>query len=106
MDWLNTVNDVLQRYSGQRSSTTTTPSLEDAHQDYQQVAQAAPQDVVSNGISQMFRSEQTPSFPEMISNLFSQSDSNQRAGLLTHLLGSTAPAALTAKPGLSGLAGY
>jgi len=104
MDWLNRVNDVLQRYSGQRSGTTTA-SVEDAHQDYQQVAQAAPHDVVANGISQMFRSEQTPSFPDMVSNLFSQSDPNQRAGLLTHLLGSIGPGALAGVPALSGLAG-
>jgi len=51
----------------------------------------------------MFRSDQTPSFPDMISNLFNQSDPNQRAGLLTHLLGSVAPGALAGTPGLSSL---
>ena len=105
MDWLNAVNDVLQRYSAQRGGTATTASLEDAHEDYQQVARAAPQDVVADGISQMFRSDQTPSFPEMISNLFSKSDSNQRAGLLTHLLGSIGPGVLAGIPSLSGLVG-
>ena len=104
MDWLNAVNDVLQRYSGQRGGTTTA-SLEDAHEDYQQVARAAPHDVVADGISRMFRSDQTPSFPDMISNLFSQSDPNQRAGLLTHLLGSIGPGALAGIPSLSGLVG-
>ena len=104
MDWLNTVNDVLQRYSSRRNGTTTA-SLEDAHQDYEQVAQAAPHDVVADGISQMFRSDQTPAFPEMISNLFSKSDPNQRAGLLTHLLGAVGPGVLAGVPALSGLAG-
>jgi len=104
MDWLNAVNDVLQRYSGQAGGTTT-PSLEDAHEDFQQVARAAPHDALAGGISQMFRSDQTPSFAEMISNLFNQSDANQRAGLLTHLLTSAAPGALAGIPGLSGLAG-
>ena len=104
MGWLNTINDVLQHYSGQRDGTASASS-EDAHEDFQQVARAAPQDVLADGISQMFRSDQTPSFPDMISNLFNQSDPNQRAGLLTHLLASVAPGALAGIPGLSGLAG-
>jgi hypothetical protein len=104
MDWLNAVNDVLQRYSGQGGGTTTA-SREDAHEDFQQVARAAPHDVLADGISQMFRSAQTPAFPDMISNLFNQSDPNQRAGLLAHLLGSVAPGALAGIPSLSGLAG-
>jgi hypothetical protein len=104
MGWLNTINDVLQRYSGQGGGTATA-SVDDAHEDFQQVARAAPRDVLADGISQMFRSDQTPAFPEMISNLFNQSDPNQRAGLLTHLLGSVGPGALAGIPALSGLAG-
>ena len=105
MSWLNSVNDILQRYSAQMGGTTTPPSTEDAHEDFQEVASAAPPDVLANGISQMFRSDQTPAFSEMVSNLFSQSDPNQRAGLLSNLLGSISPGALAGIPGLAGLAG-
>ena len=101
MDWINAIEDIAQRYSGQAGGTAAAP--QDPHQDFQQVAQAAPPNVLTNAISQAFRSDQTPPFSEMVSNLFSQSDPNQRAGLLNRLLGSVGPAALTAVPGLSSL---
>src|SRR5262249_47205596 len=73
--------------------------------DFQRVAQAAPQEVLASGISEAFRSNQTPSFPEMLANLFAQSDPGQRAGLLNRLLGSLGPGALGALPGLESLSG-
>jgi len=94
MNWLDAVDNIVQRYKGQAGGAAAAP--QDPHQDFQQVARAAPPEVVSDGISQMFRSDQTPSFPQMVSSLFGQSDPNQRAGLLERLLG---PAA--AGPGLS-----
>lgn len=100
MSWIDTLNDVVQRYSGQAGGAASAPA--DPHQDYQQVAQTAPPDVVAGGLAQAFRSDQTPSFPEMISKLFSNSDPNQRAGLLNRLLGALGPGALAALPGLSG----
>jgi len=103
MDWMNAVSDVLQRYSGQGGGTASAP--EDPHNDYKQVAQAAPQDVLAGGISQAFQSDQTPPFPEMTANLFGRSDPTQRAGLLNRLLSSLGPGALGGVPGLGGLAG-
>ncbi len=101
MDWTNAINDVLQRYSGQGAGTAAAP--QNAHDDFQKVAQAAPQNVVANGISQAFRSDQTPPFPEMLSAVFNHSDPNQRAGLLNRLLGSVGPGAISSLPNLGGL---
>jgi hypothetical protein len=101
MNWSNALGDVLQRYSGQGGGTAAAP--QDPHRDFQEVAQAAPQDVVANGISQAFRSDQTPSFPEMLTNLFNHSDANQRAGLLNRLLHSAGPGAISSLPNLGGL---
>jgi len=103
MDWTNAVEDIFQKYSGQSGGTATAAAPVDAHQDFQQVSQAAPPEVVASGISQAFRSDQTPPFPEMLANLFNNSDPNQRAGLLNRILGSIGPGALTALPGLGGL---
>jgi len=100
MNWLDAVEDIVQRYRGQTGGTAAAP--QDPHSDFQQVARTAPSEVVSNGISQMFRSDQTPPFAQMVSSLFSQSDPNQRAGLLERLLGSLVPAAATLVPGLAG----
>lgn len=101
MDWKNEINDIFQRYSGQGGGAAAAPA--DPHSDFHQVAQAAPDDVVASGISQAFRSDQTPPFPEMLANLFGHSDPNQRAGLLNRLLASVGPGALSALPGLGSL---
>ncbi|MBV8730301.1 MAG: hypothetical protein JO336_10890 [Acidobacteriia bacterium] len=101
MDWMNALQDVVQRYTGESGGAA--PAPQDAHQDFQQVSRTAPRDVVASGISQAFRSDQTPPFGQMVANLFGQSDPNQRAGLLNRLLGSVGPGAATTLPGLGGL---
>ncbi len=101
MDWMNTLEDVVQRYSGQAGGAAA--AADNPHADFQQVAQAAPQGAVADGLSQAFRSDQTPPFPQMVANLFSRSDPNQRAGLLNRLLSAAGPGALSALPGLGGL---
>src|SRR6266542_1931173 len=103
MDWMNALGDIFERYAG-KGAAAAAPA--DPHNDFQQVAQAAPQDVVASGISRAFNSDLTPPFPEMLANLFGNSDPNQRAGLLNRLLASLGPGALTtASPGLAGLLG-
>jgi hypothetical protein len=101
MDWMNAVDNIFQRYSGQGAGTAAAP--EEAHQDFQQVTQAAPPTVVASGISEAFRSDQTPPFPEMLANLFRHSDPNQRAGVINNLSNSIGPGALAALPGLGSL---
>jgi ABC-type cobalamin transport system ATPase subunit len=60
---------------------------------------------MADGLAQAFRSDQTPSFPEMVASLFRQSNPDQRAGLLNHLIGSIGPAALASVPGLKEVSG-
>jgi hypothetical protein len=103
MDWMNQISDIVQKYGGQGGGTASAPA--DPHEDFQKVAQTAPREQVAQGLSQAFQSDQTPPFPEMLANLFGQSDPNQRAGLLNRLLGSINPAALASLPGLGGLMG-
>jgi hypothetical protein len=101
MNWTNDIEDIIQRYTGQGGGTAAAAA--NPHEDFQQVAESAPSNVLAGGISQAFRSEQTPPFSEMLSNLFSHSDPNQRAGVLNRLLGSLGPGALASLPGLGGL---
>ena len=56
---------------------------------------ASPQSL-AGGLSAAFRSDQTPAFPSMLSNLFGNSDGQQRAGLLNQLLASAGPGLLGA----------
>jgi len=99
MGWSDALNGILQRYTGAGGGTGAAPA--DAHEDFQRVAQAAPQDVASAGVEQAFRSDRTPPFPQMVSQMFGQADPNQRAGLLNRLLGSVGPGALAGVSGLS-----
>ena len=97
MDWMNAVGDIFQKYGGQGGGTAAAPA--DAHEDFQQVARSAPQDVVASGLAQAFRSGQTSPFPEMLANLFAHSDANQRAGVLNRIVSMLGPGILG---GLSG----
>jgi hypothetical protein len=102
MGWITeAVGRVLDRYTG----TGASAPAEASHEDYSQVAGQAPPEAVAGGLSQAFRSESTPPFPEMLANLFQHSSPDQRAGLLNHLLGSLGPGALSSIPGLGSLAG-
>jgi hypothetical protein len=87
---LTDVLNVLRQYT---SANPANPPG-NAHQDFEQVAQAAPQEHLADGLAEAFRSNQTPAFPEMLANLFSQSDGQQRAGILSQLLGSVNPSSL------------
>src|SRR5436305_7255734 len=103
MSWLDAVSDLAQRYTGQGGGTAAAP--QNAHQDFQNVVQHAPQEEVSGALAQAFRSDRTPPFPEMVSHLFSQFDPNQRAGLLNRLLRAIGPGAVAGLPGLAGVLG-
>jgi hypothetical protein len=78
---------VLQQYAG--ASVSNPPA--NAQQDFQNVTQQAPQEHLAAGLAEAFRSNQTPAFSEMLSNLFSQSNAQQRAGILNQLLGAVGP---------------
>jgi hypothetical protein len=89
MAWTDTLQELLQRYSGQGGGTAAAPA--DPHRDFQQVARTAPSEVVAGGLSQAFRSDQTPPFAQMLATLFANSDPNQRAGLLNRLRAALEP---------------
>jgi len=87
---------LLDRYRG----TTPSNPPESVNEDFQQVAQHANSSHLANGLAEAFRSDQTPPFANMISNLFGASNGDQKAGILTQLLRSVGPAA-----GASGILG-
>jgi hypothetical protein len=89
---------ILQQYRG--ASAANPPAT--VEQDYSQVAQSAPQSHLASGLSEAFRSNETPPFGHMLSTLFRNSDGQQRAGILNQLLAAAGPSVL-ASGGLSGL---
>jgi hypothetical protein len=88
------LGSLLQQYA---SSNPANPGQ--AENDFEQVAQNAPQADLAQGVTQAFRSDQTPPFPQMVGQLFGQSDSGQRAGMLNQLLGSLGPGVLSSIAG-------
>ena len=68
-------------------------------QQFEQVAQNAPNDVLAKGLSAAFASDQTPAIGNMVGQLFGQSNGTQQAGMLNQLLGALGPGVM------AGLAG-
>lgn len=90
MDWMNKVTGILQQYTGANPSAAS----DEVHAHYDSVAQAVPKDVLAQGLSAAFNSDQTPAFGQMVSNLFQQSSPEQKSGMLKQLLAAAGPAAL------------
>ncbi len=79
---------MLQQYAGGTAASSANPE-----KDFDHVANNASSDHLASGIAGAFRSDATPPFAQMISGLFSNSDGQQRAGILNHLLSAAGPAA-------------
>jgi len=92
--WADQITNVLQNYTGGGGSAAQPAEVADH---FNQVAQAAPQNELANGIASMFRSNQTPPFGEMLSQLFGNSNPSQRANLLNTLLSSGAGSAIASR---------
>lgn len=84
---LSNILGLLQQYAGGQ------PANSNVEQDFDHVAQNASQPHLAGGIANAFRSNQTPPFPQMVSQLFSNSNGQQQAGILSRLIGAAGPAA-------------
>lgn len=84
--------DILRQYA----TGTATPQTE---QHFDEVATQAPPDVLRRGITEALASDKTAPFPDLVAQLFQQSNPQQRAGLLNNLLGSINPAVLSSIAG-------
>ena len=72
-DFLN----ILEQYRG--ASVAAPPATVEQH--YSQVAQSAPQSHLASGLTEAFRSNETPPFGQMLGTLFGASSGQQRAGI-------------------------
>jgi len=100
MALLDQLSNVLKQYTGGSNQ-----NVANVGEHFDQVAQAAPQGTIAEGLSDVFRSNQTPAFGSLVGNLFSQSNGEQKAGVLNHLIGSLGPGALSQIAGGGALAG-
>ena len=73
-----------------------------AENHFDQVAQGAPAELVSQGLAAMFHSDQTPAFAQMAGQLFGKANPDQQAGMLNQLLSGMGPQVLSAIEGGAG----
>jgi len=84
------LGNLLQQYLG--GGQNVHPNQ--ASDDFDRVAQTAPRTDVAQGVTQALRSDQTPPFGQMVSQLFSNGSPDQRAGMLNRLLANVGPTVL------------
>ncbi|MGV3742610.1 MAG: hypothetical protein ACO1NO_09910 [Burkholderiaceae bacterium] len=84
------IGNILQQY-GNVNPQRPPEKLE---QDFDEIAQHSPNEDLAEGVSAAFRSDQTPPFPAMIGQLFSQGDAQQKSGMLGQLLSGLGPSVI------------
>jgi hypothetical protein len=88
------ISDLVGVFERYRDASVANPP-QNVQQDYQQAAEAVPPSHLADAVSEAFRSKETPPFGQMVSSLFANSNPDQRAGILTHLLSAVGPAVLS-----------
>jgi len=97
--------DELGKLAGQFASGQASDAQ--VHETYDRTARAVPQEDLAGGLAAAFRSDQTPPFQQMVTDLFNQSNPQQKAGLLNQLIAALGPqlSQTIAAGGLGSLAG-
>lgn len=89
------IGNLLQQYLGGATQANAGRAVDD----FDQVAQNAPRSAMAQGVTEALRSDQTPPFPQMLGQLFGNSDPTQRAGMLNQLLRGAGPGLLSSIAG-------
>ena len=87
------LTDLVGIFDQYRNASVANPP-QNVQQDYQRAAEAVPSSHLADALGEAFRSGETPPFGQMLSNLFANSNPDQRAGILNHLLSTVGPSAL------------
>lgn len=90
------LGNLLQQYLGGANPNVNHAQAEN---DFDHVAQNVPRATVAQGVTQALRSDQTPPFANMVGQLFGNSNPDQRAGMLNHLLANVGPSVLASVAG-------
>ncbi len=89
---MNQIGGLLSKYTGSPNE-----NQQDAERDFDQVSQNAPRPSLASGIGEVFRSDQTPAFGQLMGQMFSNANSHQKAGILNQLLSSGAGGAIASQ---------
>jgi hypothetical protein len=83
---LDDVKELLEQYAGGAAPTG------DASAHFAQVAESVDSGTLANGITAAMRSDDTPPFSQLVSQLFASGSGTQKAGMLDALLSAITPA--------------
>lgn len=83
------IGRILEQYSG-----TNSKQPDQVEQDFDEIARNSPHEELTHGLSDAFRSDQTPPFGNIVGQLFGQADTHQRTGMLNQLLGGLSPSVI------------
>jgi hypothetical protein len=83
------IGNILKQYAGGNADTGN------VEQHFDQVAQNVPQSTLAGGVADALRSNQTPPFAQIASQLFSNANQSQKASMLSALAASVGPAVLS-----------
>ena len=97
------VSDLVGIFEQYRNASVANPP-KNVQQDYSRAADNVPSSHLADALSEAFRSGETPPFGQMLGSLFANSNPDQRAGILNHLLTAVGPSVL-ASGGLGSLGG-
>jgi hypothetical protein len=87
--------DLLQQYANAQPGN----AADDAADHFSEITRSAPPADVGQGLAAAFRSDQTPAFGQMVSQLFGQANPQQQSGMVNQLLGALGPSAIAALAG-------
>jgi hypothetical protein len=87
------ISDLVGIFEQYRNASVANPP-KNVQQDYEQAAATVPSSHLADALSDAFRSGETPPFAQMLSSLFANSNPDQRAGILNHLLSTVGPSGL------------
>jgi hypothetical protein len=89
------LQSILAQYLNAQGGTAQGDALDH----YEQVAQHTTGGQLGEGLAEAFRSDATPPFEQMVSQLFGRSNGMQQAGVLNQILATVGPAILAAVAG-------
>ena len=89
MGILDDLGNLASQFAGGRVSET------ELHDAYDRTAPQVPREALAEGLTEAFRSDQTPPFEQMVSGLYDRSDPQQKASLLNQMIASLGAGGLT-----------
>jgi len=91
MSWMDMLGGLVSQLSGGAQSTPDQP----AENNFEKLASMLPQGALASGLADAFKSNETPAAGQLISQLFGNSNPDQKAGLLNTLLSAAGPALMS-----------